>query len=88
MKDNPTLVIELGSHTDSRGSDQYNMDLSRRRAVAAVQYIVGVGDIDENRLIAHGYGETRPLNRCTNGVKCSVEEFQFNRRTEFTILKY
>jgi peptidoglycan-associated lipoprotein len=88
MKDNPTLVIELGSHTDSRGSDQYNLELSQRRAVAAVRYITEVGDIDENRLTAHGYGETRPLNRCTNGVACSVEEFQLNRRTEFKILKY
>jgi len=88
MKDNPTLVIELGSHTDSRGNDDYNMALSQRRAKAAVEYIVGVGDIDEDRLVARGYGESRPLNRCTNGVACSVEEFQLNRRTEFTILKY
>jgi peptidoglycan-associated lipoprotein len=88
MNDNPTLVIELGSHTDSRGDDHYNKELSERRAKAAVQYLVAVGGIDEDRIVAHGYGETRPLNRCTNGVACSVDEFQLNRRTEFTILKY
>jgi len=88
MKDNPTLVIELGSHTDSRGNDDYNMALSQRRAKAAVEYITNVGDIDENRIIPHGYGETRLLNKCANGVKCTEAEHQLNRRTEFTILKY
>ena len=88
MKDNPTLIIEIGSHTDSRANDDYNMALSQRRAKAAVEYITSVGDIDENRIIAHGYGETRLLNRCANGVKCTEEEHQLNRRTEFTILKY
>jgi peptidoglycan-associated lipoprotein len=88
MKDNPTLIIEIGSHTDSRANDDYNMALSQRRAKAAVDYITSVGDIDEDRIVAHGYGETRLLNRCANGVKCSEEEHQLNRRTEFTILKY
>ena len=86
--DNPTINIELGSHTDSRADDEYNMKLSRRRAQAAVEYLVTVGGIDESRIVAHGYGETRLLNKCGNGVKCSEAEHQLNRRTEFTILKY
>ncbi|QQL50320.1 OmpA family protein [Mucilaginibacter ginkgonis] len=88
MQDNPTLVIEIGSHTDSRADDDYNMALSRRRSHAVVDYMVTTGDIDPERIIAHGYGETRLLNKCANGVKCSEAEHQLNRRTEFTILKY
>jgi peptidoglycan-associated lipoprotein len=88
MQENPTLVIELGSHTDSRADDDYNMALSRRRANAAAEYIITTGDIDEDRIIARGYGESRLLNRCGNGVKCSEAAHQLNRRTEFTVIKY
>ena len=86
MTDNPTIWIELGSHTDSRGNDAYNLALSQRRADAAVQYIVDKG-IGKNRITAVGYGETRLLNKCANGVKCTPAEHQLNRRTEFTIVK-
>lgn len=87
MKDNPTIWIALGSHTDSRGNDQYNQWLSQSRANSAVQYIIDHG-IDKNRIEAKGYGETRLLNKCVNGAKCSAAEHQLNRRTEFSILKY
>ncbi len=87
LKENPSIEIELGSHTDSRGNDAYNLALSQRRADAAVQYIVDIGDIDPRRIKAKGYGETRLLNRCKNGVGCSEEEHQMNRRTEFKITK-
>lgn len=87
MRDNPTLEIELGSHTDSRGIDIYNLDLSQRRARSVVNYLVSRG-ISRSRLTAKGYGETQLLNRCANGVKCSAAEHQANRRTEFKILKY
>ncbi len=86
MKENPTIWIELGSHTDSRGNDQYNQSLSQRRANAAVQYIIGKG-IDKSRITAKGYGESRLVNGCSNGVSCSVADHQLNRRTEFTITK-
>lgn len=86
MTDNPTIWIELGSHTDSRGNDAYNLALSQRRADAAVQYIIDRG-ISKNRITAVGYGETRLLNKCTNGVQCTAAEHQLNRRTEFTIVK-
>jgi outer membrane protein OmpA-like peptidoglycan-associated protein/tetratricopeptide (TPR) repeat protein len=87
MRDNPTLEIELGSHTDSRGVDIYNLDLSQRRARSVVDYLVSRG-ISRSRLTAKGYGETQLLNRCANGVKCSAAEHQANRRTEFKILKH
>jgi peptidoglycan-associated lipoprotein len=87
LKDNPTIWIELGSHTDSRGKDAYNLTLSQKRAESAVQYIISRG-IDKNRITARGYGETQLLNRCANGVPCSEAEHQLNRRTEFKIVKY
>jgi outer membrane protein OmpA-like peptidoglycan-associated protein len=86
LKDNPTIKIELGSHTDSRGSDEYNMRLSQLRATSCVNYLITVGGIDRDRLTARGYGETQLLNRCSNGVKCSEAEHQLNRRTEFKIV--
>lgn len=87
MHKNPTLRIELSSHTDSRGSDTYNMKLSQKRAQAAVDYIVTKG-IEKDRLVAKGYGETRLVNQCANGVKCTPEEHQANRRTEVEVLAY
>lgn len=87
MSQNPTLRIELSSHTDSRGKDAYNLRLSQRRAEAAVEYLVSKG-IERNRMVAKGYGETRLLNRCENGVQCSEDEHQMNRRTEIKVLKY
>ncbi len=79
------MVIELSSHTDSRGSDDYNMKLSQRRADGVKKYLMGKG-IADNRIVAKGYGETQLVNNCGNGVKCSDEEHLQNRRTEFKIL--
>jgi outer membrane protein OmpA-like peptidoglycan-associated protein len=86
MKKYPSLEIELGSHTDARGSDSYNLELSQKRADAAVVYIISKG-IDARRLKAKGYGETQLVNRCANGVPCSDEEHQQNRRTEIKITR-
>lgn len=86
LKENPGIAIELGSHTDSRGADQYNQWLSQKRANAAAQYLIDRG-IDHSRIIAKGYGETMLLNKCGNGVKCSHAEHQLNRRTEFKVIK-
>ena len=86
MKDNPTIWIELGSHTDSRGTDAYNLKLSQRRADAAVKYIISRG-VNKNRIESKGYGESQPVNGCVNGVKCSAAAHQLNRRTEFKITK-
>ncbi len=85
MKDNPEVRIEVSSHTDSRGSDAYNQTLSQNRASAAVDYIVSQG-IDRNRLSGVGYGETKLLNNCSNGVECSEADHQINRRTEMKVI--
>jgi outer membrane protein OmpA-like peptidoglycan-associated protein len=87
MHENPTLKIELASHTDSRGTTEYNQNLSQRRAQSAVNYLVSKG-IERSRMIAHGYGESKLLNKCSDGVECTDEEHQANRRTEFTVLEY
>ena len=87
LRDHPTLKIELSSHTDSRGSRAYNLSLSQRRATAAVEYLVNCG-IARDRMVAEGYGETRPLNKCSDGVSCTAEQHQANRRTEIKILAY
>lgn len=84
MENVPDLVIELGSHSDSKGSDEYNMSLSERRARSAYDYIISQG-ISAKRISARGYGETKLLNRCGNGVECSEEEHAQNRRLEFRI---
>jgi outer membrane protein OmpA-like peptidoglycan-associated protein len=86
MNDNPSWKVELGSHTDARGSDSYNEVLSQKRSDSAVDYIVNNG-IGRNRIIAKGYGESQLINRCKNGVECTDEEHRQNRRTEFTILE-
>ncbi|MHC2991781.1 hypothetical protein OB13_09360 [Pontibacter sp. HJ8] len=84
LKANPTVKMELSSHTDSRESLKYNQLLSERRAQAAVDYLISRG-IASSRLTAKGYGKTRLVNSCTDGVQCPEEEHQQNRRTEFRI---
>ena len=86
MKNNPALFLELGSHTDSRGNDEFNQKLSFERANAAVEYIITMGDIPRNRIKAVGYGEAKLVNDCKNGVKCSDRKHQQNRRTEIKII--
>ena len=87
LQKNPNMIIELSSHTDSRGSSAYNMILSNQRAKKAVDYIISRG-IDSERIVAKGYGETKLLNECNNGVECSNEKHQVNRRTEIKILSF
>jgi outer membrane protein OmpA-like peptidoglycan-associated protein/tetratricopeptide (TPR) repeat protein len=86
LEDNPTIVIEIGSHTDSRSAAKANLTLSDKRAKATVDYIVSKG-IDKARLSGKGYGESKLVNKCKDGVKCTDEEHQQNRRTEFRIVK-
>jgi len=87
LTDNPEIRIELSSHTDSRASDDYNIDLSQRRAESAVNYIISRG-VDAQRLIAKGYGEIKLINKCANGIPCTESEHQANRRTEFKVLEF
>lgn len=86
LKENPGLVIELSSHTDSRGSDKYNLNLSQKRAKAAIDYIISQG-VAASRIVSKGYGETRLLNQCADKVNCDEKSHEINRRTEFKVLK-
>ena len=86
MQKNPELVIEVGSHTDSRGSDAYNQALSDRRAKSSVQYITEKG-IQSYRVYGKGYGETQLTNECEDGVICDERKHQMNRRTEFKVVR-
>ncbi len=86
MKEYPKMVIKIEAHTDSRGSDRYNEKLSDRRAKSTGSYIISQG-IEANRIeSAIGYGEKQLLNSCSNGVKCTNEEHDVNRRSEFIIV--
>ncbi len=86
LKSNPTLVIEIGSHTDSRAPSEYNFTLSKKRAQVCVDYLLLKG-IAKDRLVAIGYGETKLRNDCSDGLDCQEEEHQKNRRTTFRVLR-
>lgn len=86
MEKYPSLKLKVTSHTDSQGDDSYNLWLSQKRAESTVSYMISKG-IDSNRLKGEGFGETRLVNRCSNGVKCNKDEHQLNRRSEFIILE-
>jgi outer membrane protein OmpA-like peptidoglycan-associated protein/tetratricopeptide (TPR) repeat protein len=89
---NPTIKIELSSHTDSRGSDSYNEKLSQGRAQSCVDYLVQERGIDERRIVAKGYGESKQLDDCSKYPECPTGSsgdcpcHQLNRRTEFRVI--
>lgn len=85
MLKRPEIRVEINSHTDSRASDDFNLDLSKRRAKGVVDYLVSRG-IKRSRLEYHGYGETQLVNHCGNGVVCPDAMHAQNRRTEFRVL--
>ena len=86
MEKYPSLKIKVNSHTDSRGNDAYNLWLSQKRAESTVKYMISKG-ISAERLQGEGFGETRLVNECFNGARCSEEEHQLNRRSEFIIFE-
>ncbi|WP_036227266.1 MULTISPECIES: OmpA family protein [Mesoflavibacter] len=85
MREHPKMVIKIESHTDSRGNDSYNMKLSDRRAKSTRDYLFSRGIAKDRIQSAIGYGESQILNRCKNGVKCTDEEHEENRRSKFII---
>jgi len=86
MKDHPSMLIEGGSHTDSRATEAYNERLSAKRAKATMDYIIA-GGIDASRITSKGYGERQLVNNCSSFVKgCTRAQHQLNRRTEFVIV--
>lgn len=86
LNENPEYIIEVGAHTDSRGSKGYNMTLSERRAKAVTKWLTNNCGIDPSRLYARGYGESAHVNGCTDRIPCSEMEHQINRRTEFKVI--
>lgn len=90
--ENPTIIIELSSHTDVRGSDEYNRNLSQKRAESCVNYLINEKGIPKARITAKGYGETKTLEDCTKVADCPQDQsgdcpcHQLNRRTEFKVI--
>jgi len=87
MNGHPNMIIKIESHTDSRGNDRYNMKLSDRRAKSTRDYLISRNIAPERIESAIGFGESQLLNECSNGVKCSKEKHQKNRRSYFYIVK-
>ena len=81
----PNLIIEIGSHTDARADDDYNLELSNNRAQSSIKWFLNRG-ISSSRIKGKGYGETQLVNKCSNGIECTDKEHQLNRRTEFVIV--
>lgn len=86
LEEYPTMKIDTRSHTDSRASHKYNDKLSDGRAKSTREWLISQG-ISASRLTAKGYGERHLINECADGVKCSEEVHQANRRSEFIILE-
>ena len=85
LLENQEVRIEIGSHTDSRSSAEYNLNLSQRRSESVVAYLISKG-IAADRLVAKGYGESQLINKCADGIDCPEEDHQANRRTVIEIL--
>ena len=74
LMENPTIIIELSSHTDVRGSDEYNLNLSQKRAESCVNYLINEKGIPKTRITAMGYGETKTLDDCTKYAECPQDQ--------------
>ena len=85
LKENKKVTVELNSHTDSRGSAEYNLNLSKSRSLSCNNFLRAKG-LKFNRVVMKNYGETKLVNHCADAVECSEELHQVNRRTEFVIL--
>ncbi len=84
MKKYPEMTIEIGAHTDARGSNEYNMVLSHKRAKSVMEYLISQG-ISIDKLKSEGFGETQPLNHCVEPKMCTSAQYSMNRRCEFVI---
>jgi len=87
LKKYPTMKLEIGTHTDIRGNNTYNMDLSQKRSNSVMQYFNEKG-INTNRITSKGYGETQPIIYCETEDSCTEEQHEINRRCEFVILSF
>ena len=87
LLENPTLVIEITSYSDARGSDKYNLWLSERRTERTASYLIVQG-ISQERIVSKARGEENLTNECDDGVYCSEQKHRENRRSEFTVVKF
>ncbi|MEX0274479.1 MAG: OmpA family protein [Flavobacteriaceae bacterium] len=87
LKENPGIILEIGTHTDIRGNAPYNRNLSQKRANSVKTYLMENG-IDAHRIIAKGYGESVPIVKCPSEDACSEEDHELNRRCEFVIVHW
>jgi len=88
MQEHPTVTLLVGSHTDSRGPEKYNMWLSEKRMNRTIEYLVEQKDIDGNRLRGEAFGETKLVNECNDHTPCSEEKHRQNRRSEFEVMGF
>ncbi|SEB76918.1 WD40-like Beta Propeller Repeat [Tenacibaculum sp. MAR_2009_124] len=86
MKKYPDMIVEIGTHSDMRGNNRYNKELSQKRANSVRYYLIDQG-IEPDRIIAMGYGEDKPLIKCKTKNACSEEQHELNRRCEFVVKK-
>ncbi|MBU2996838.1 OmpA family protein, partial [Cellulophaga baltica] len=86
LKQYPEVNVRIGSHTDARGNDTYNENLSQRRAKSTYDYLINKG-VSANRLTYKGFGETQLTNECDNNTKCTAKKHQLNRRSEFIVVE-
>lgn len=84
LKNTNGVKVEIGSHCDSRGNDDYNLSLSKKRAKSVMEYLISQG-VSKNSITYQGYGESEILNNCKNGVECSEQQHEENRRTTFKV---
>ncbi len=85
-KEYPDMIIKIETHSDSRGDDDYNLDLSQKRAESIYNYLLSK-NISKNRILSYvGFGESKPVNNCKDGQDCSEEQYQKNRRSSFVIM--
>lgn len=87
LLNNPSIKIEVGVHTDARGDDDYNLNLTQKRAITILNKLRQLG-LRNNQVTAKGYGETKLLNHCGNQVRCNSPEHMQNRRVSFMILSF
>lgn len=85
LLENNQVNFEISAHTDSRGSAQNNLKLSEARAKSVYDYLISKG-VKQSQIVSKGFGETKPINKCKDGVKCSEEDYSLNRRVEFKVL--
>lgn len=85
LKENPKFLVEINSHTDSRGREEYNMNLSAQRSLSCYNYLRGK-NLRTARMVMNNYGETQLLNECGDGVDCPDDLHQINRRTDFVLM--